>query len=265
MLTKADITRIKALHRASERKEQRLFLCEGFKLVRDMLGYFSCEILIISQELYPLLQGTLTDLPTQYSPRRLEVVPENFAFHKISTLQTPQPIAALFEIPKASSADLLAQTGLIILLDNVQDPGNVGTIIRTANWFGVEHILLTEGSADPFSPKVVQASMGALSQVHVSRLEQSAADFLSSYQGKVYGTFLDGESIYTTPNLPKETEPALLVMGNEGNGIGIEVEPYITHRLLIPPHRADIATESLNVAIATAICLSELKRPTHAL
>lgn len=262
MLSKADITRIRGLQKSTERKRQGLFVCEGFKLVRDMLGHFVCDTLVASSTLLRELTPILKSLTNAYRPHQIKEVADNFAFERISSLSTPQPILALFRIPEYSNKSLGSYQGLAIMLDNVQDPGNVGTIIRTANWFGVEHLILSEGCADAFSPKVVQASMGALAEVKITRLETASKDFLESYTGKIYGTFLDGTNIYTEASLSEPT-PALLIMGNEGNGIGRELEPYITHRLFIPPHRPNIATESLNVGIATAICLSEFRRAVY--
>lgn len=262
MLSKADMARIRALHRATERRAEGLFIAEGLKLVRDMLGRFACELLVLSEAAERDLAPLLERLPKGERPRRLEVVSVGFDFGRISSHSTPQPALALFHLPQRQGAEPYARRGLSLLLDNVQDPGNVGTIIRTANWYGVEHLLLSEGCADAFSPKVVQATMGALSEVQVTRLER-VTDFLTAYDGAVYGTFLDGADIYTEATLPAPETPALLIMGSEGRGISAEVEPYVTHRLFIPPHRAGIATESLNVGVATAICLSEFRRAAH--
>lgn len=263
MLTKAEIARIRGLHKSAERRQVGLFIAEGVKLVRDMLGRFACDTLVVSTSVMQTLRPVLEGIAPTFRPRHIYEEAEGFAFERISTQRTPQPALAVFHIPKSEVADLHQYSGLILLLDNVQDPGNMGTIIRSANWFGVQHLILTEGCADPFSPKVVQATMGALSEVQITRLDAPATEFLSAYRGRVYGTFLDGANIYTEGNLPCSSTPALLIMGNEGQGISPKLEPYITHRLLIPPHKAGIATESLNVGIATAICLSEFSRSTH--
>lgn len=263
MFTKTDIARIRGLHKASERRRQGLFICEGLKLVRDMLGHFFCDTLILSKTLHNELKPVLDRLTPTYLPLHVKEVPDNFAFGRISSLHTPQPILALFAIPESKPEHLHAQPGLMVMLDNVQDPGNVGTIIRTANWFGVEHLILTPGCADPFSTKVVQASMGALAKVTITKLENTT-NFLQRYKGSVYGTFLDGTNIYSEPYLPIPSS-ALLIMGNEGSGIGQELKPYITHKLFIPPHQDNPATDSLNVGVATAICLSEFRRSSYAL
>lgn len=263
MLSKSDIAFIKSLHRASARREHGLFVAEGTKLVHDMLGYFRCQLLVASESAYSTLNARLADLPQRLHPRRTEQVTDGFPFERISALHTPQPLLALFELPEYSLESLSTEHDLALLLDEVQDPGNMGTIIRTANWFGVRHILLTEGCADAFSPKVVQASMGALSQVATVRLEQPTEHFLSSYSGRIYGTFLDGSDLYAPGTISNEDHPRLLIMGNEGKGIRSSLEAYITDRLYIPPYTPieELASESLNVAIATAICLSELRHP----
>jgi TrmH family RNA methyltransferase len=149
---------------------------------------------------------------------------------------------------------------LCIVLDGVQVPGNLGTIIRLADWFGIHHIICSEDTADAFAPKVIQATMGAITRValHYTNLTR----FLSSFpQGiPVYGTFLEGENIYGKTLAPN----GLLIMGNEGNGIRPETQAYINQKLFIPPHPAGCETsESLNVAIATAICCAEFRRQLH--
>lgn len=263
MLSKTDISFIRGLHRTSERRLHRLFIAEGNKLVRDMMGYFGCCMLIAREREYEALKEHLLIIPKQYHPQRTEILSDNFDFERISALRTPQGMLALFELPIYTEENLHNYPDLMILLDDVQDPGNMGTIIRTANWFGVRKLLLTEGCADAFSPKVVQATMGALAQVATIRLSAEATSFLSRYEGRVYGTYLDGANLYTQGIDHHKLEAGLLVMGNEGKGISPTIEPYITERLYIPPYEAkeNTASESLNVAIATAICLSELRYP----
>lgn len=263
MLSKADLSFIRALGKASERRASGLFVAEGSKLVHDMLGSFACAALVVSQAQWVYLEPRIQELEPQMRPQRVEIVPESFDFGRISSLRTPQPALALLYLPQLGSLEPLHRSSeLLLLLDGVQDPGNLGTILRTADWFGVRHVLLAPGSADAFSPKVVQASMGALCRVHTIRLEAGSASFLSAYRGEVYGTFLDGTSLYTLPPSRSETGGRLLVMGNEGQGISPEVEHFVTQRVFIPPYAPEgMGSESLNVAIATAICLSELRRP----
>lgn len=175
---------------------------------------------------------------------------------RMSQQKSPQPVLAVFEIPKPTA--FVYRDRLTLALDAVQDPGNLGTIIRLADWFGVTDILAGPGCADPFAPKVVQATMGALGRVNIHRVE-SLARTLGGTNAPVLGTFLDGADLYAT-ELPLSPAP-IVVMGNEGNGISPEVAAQCSLRVRIPsfpPNRPTV--ESLNVATATAITLSELTR-----
>jgi len=150
-----------------------------------------------------------------------------------------------------------ASDDLVLCLDGVQDPGNLGTIIRTADWFGIKHIVCSQQTVDAFSPKVVQATMGSIARVSVHYTDLTS--FLTSLpEGTpVYGTFLDGKNLYHEQLKPN----GVIIMGNEGNGISAEIARHVTHRLLIPPYPADSDTaESLNVSIATAIICAEFRR-----
>lgn len=257
MLSKADQKRIKALQDAKARHEESCFVAEGIKLTEELLGHFPCTLLIVSEELYPQLRGLLEQLSGRYVPKRIELVSENFDWTRISGLRQPQPLLALFELPSYETPT--APAGLSLFLDRIQDPGNLGTILRTADWFGIEHIYLAPGTADPFAPKVVQSTMGALARVHIYKVADSL-EFLRHYQGIRLGTYLDGSDLYRS-ELPAAYEPALLVMGNEGQGIHPSLAPYIDQRLTIPAYPAGKPhTESLNVAIATALLLGELRR-----
>ena len=177
---------------------------------------------------------------------------------KVSFLQHPQDVLALFELPEIEELPVeQLRDHLTLALDDVQDPGNLGTIIRLADWFGIEHILCNQGTADAYSPKVVQATMGSIARVklHYTNL----AEYLEQLQDAVpvYGTFLDGNNLYAEKLSPS----GIIIMGNEGNGISEQVERYVTKRLLIPSYPAERPTaESLNVAIATAITCAEFRR-----
>jgi TrmH family RNA methyltransferase len=143
-----------------------------------------------------------------------------------------------------------------LALDRVQNPGNLGTIIRLADWFGISDIICSEDTADCFNPKVVQATMGAILRVHVHYINL-AAWLKNQHDTKIYGTFLEGENIYSA-QLDKS---GVIVMGNEGQGISAEVAATVSHKLLIPPYPADRSgSESLNVAVATAVICSEFRR-----
>ncbi len=258
-LTKREIEQAKKLAKGKERREQGLFLAEGFKLVRDMLGHFSLRELFISESLFAELESLFTSLPKNLV-QSVTILPDSFAFSRLSLQKTPQPAIAVFELPEEKLEAVFGAKGLVLFLDAVQDPGNMGTILRTADWFGVEHIVCAEGTADPFAPKVVQATMGALSRVQVHRLKGQSSDFLQKFKGQKIGTFLNGSNIYTTDLTGKSEQAQLLVMGNEGQGISDEVAKFIDTRLTIPTFGEATGSESLNVAIATAICLSELRR-----
>jgi TrmH family RNA methyltransferase len=159
-------------------------------------------------------------------------------------------------MPKSRLASVKPDTNLVLALDRVQNPGNLGTIIRLADWFGISDIVCSEDTADCFNPKVVQATMGAILRVRVHYT--NLAKWLGEQRGvKVYGTFLEGENIYSMA-LDKN---GVIVMGNEGQGVSSEVAAKVSHKLLIPPYPADrCGSESLNVAVATAVICSEFRR-----
>lgn len=261
MLSKAELKEIKALHEAKGRASQGAFLAEGAKLVAELLGSFACRLLVGERDALRELAPRLAGLPASQRPARTEEVAESFDWGRISALRQPQPLVAVFDLPADErQGDALPPAGsLSLFLDRVQDPGNLGTILRTADWFGVEDIYLAPGTADPFAPKVVQATMGALARVRLHRLTDSA-QFLASFDGTTIGTFLGGEDLYST-SFPAAPERLLLIMGNEGQGIHPSLSPHIQRRVTIPPYPADKPhTESLNVAIATALLLGELRR-----
>jgi len=171
---------------------------------------------------------------------------------KISTLKTPQDVVALVKIPAWPTLNYTTlQKKFSLVLDGIQDPGNMGTIIRTADWFGIDHIICSEDSVEVYNPKVVQATMGSLSRINVHYADLS--EIIPKINLPVFGALLDGENIYNT-NFGSE---GLLMMGNEGNGLRPEVKALINTAITIP--RTGNA-ESLNVAIATAICCSEIHR-----
>lgn len=251
MLSKAKIKLIQSLELKKKRKEERLFVAEGPKIVDDLLPYFPCRLLIAVPEW----------LHTHQRPDAqeiIEVTQEELC--KASFLKTPQEVLALFEIPKTTLPDNLPQKELCLALDDVQDPGNLGTIIRLADWFGIRHIICSKGTTDAFSPKTVQASMGAVARVSVHYTD--LPEYLSAIRPSlpevpIYGTFLEGENIYNEQLTPN----GIIVMGNEGNGIGPAVERCITNKLFIPNYpEGYVTSESLNVAIATAITCSEFRR-----
>jgi TrmH family RNA methyltransferase len=170
---------------------------------------------------------------------------------KISALATPNTCLAVFKMPKEKQ---IITSGLIVALDAVRDPGNLGTIMRLCDWFGIHQLICSKETVDIYNPKVVQATMGSIARVNVSYVDLN--DFVRTTSLPVFGTFMNGDNIYKA-SLPQE---GVIVMGNEANGISSELEKIIKNRLTIPRFGAIQKTESLNVATATAIVLSEFRR-----
>jgi TrmH family RNA methyltransferase len=248
MLTKNNAKRINSLRVKKFRNELGLFVAEGDRLVNEIMG----SSLDVVEVYHTSKWATGRAMP---NAKLVEV--SDGEMRSISGLESPPPVIALVRIPEYSAATEELDADLCLALDEVQDPGNLGTIIRLADWFGVEHIICSQGTVDAFSPKVVQASMGAIARVKIiycdlaSELEKLRARL------PIYGTFMDGENIYKTTL----THRGIIVMGNEGNGIGPTVEKRVTHRLHIPNFAVNRASvESLNVAMATAVVLSEFRR-----
>ncbi|MCQ2068467.1 MAG: RNA methyltransferase [Bacteroidaceae bacterium] len=249
MLSKNDIKNIKGLEQKKFRDERGLFVAEGHKLVGELLGIFNCILLVATDE----WAGSHANTPA----RRIEVVSAD-ELKRASLLRSPQDVLAVFQIPDwTQTISSAAKQNLVLALDDVQDPGNLGTIARIADWFGIKDIFCSKGTADIFNPKAVQATMGAIARVkiHYTDLVKEISALPASIP--VYGTFLDGETIYNTPL----SANGVIIMGNEGNGISKEVGKTVNRRLYIPNWPAGAATsESLNVAIATAIVCSEFRR-----
>lgn len=239
-----------ALRQAKVRRTEGLFVAEGPKLIGELLASFSCRLLVTTAASLPLVEG-LGHI------ERIVLLPESYDFGSLSSLRTPRPMIALLALPSPPPVSSISTPTL--LLDNVQDPGNVGSILRTADWFGCRSVLTTEGTADPFSPKVVQATMGALARVQVSQIAnpQTLLEEARAQGIPILGTFLDGEDLLSCSCLPRVHPPYILVMGNEGQGISPSVAQYVTQLLTIPPASPDgIQVESLNVAAAAAIVLA---------
>ena len=249
MLSKSKIKWIHSLELKKNRDEQNLFVAEGMKLVSDLLPHLQCRFLVVCSPDFDfnLYSNTVAEA---------EQVTEG-EYKKITLQKTPQGVLAVFEKPADTWNEAEIYNSLSLALDDVQDPGNLGTIIRLADWFGIRHVFCSLHCADVYSPKTIQATMGAIAGVKVHYVDLPS--FLRQMKGKipVYGTCMDGANIYE-----KTLENnAILVMGNEGNGISAAVEALVTEKLLIPcfsPSTA--ASESLNVSTATAITLSEFRR-----
>ena len=257
MISKAKQKLIHSLENKKGRRENGLFVAEGPKVVGDLLSRFPVKLVVAIDEWIQTNKHDLGDA---------EVISvTNDELRKASLLQHPQQVLALFELPKekAETEDVISSIlsdddeKLSLALDGVQDPGNLGTIIRVADWFGIEDIFCSENTVDAYSPKVIQATMGSIARVkvHYTNLEQLIHSLPNEYP--VYGTLLDGEDIYSQ----KLTRGGLIVMGNEGNGISPAIRPLVNHRLLIPNYPKERSTaDSLNVAIATAITCAEFRR-----
>lgn len=236
-LSKTQIKWVRSLQNKKTRDAMQLFVAEGTKCVEELEKSFTL---------------------------RLKVTPENATSSEISqmsSLRTPQGVIAVFEQKQIQPIDLSTKQ-LVLALDGIQDPGNLGTIIRTCDWFGIHHIICSSNTADCYNPKVVQATMGALSRVGLHYVDDLSAELLRCilYGYPIYGTLLDGKNIYSSDAIVKRNY-GVIVMGNEGNGISESVREIITHSLYVPSYSSKANTsESLNVGIATAIVLAEFRR-----
>lgn len=243
-----EIKRIRSLQQKKFRDESGLFVVEGEKMVAEALASaFSVE------EVY----------------KRDEIGEE--AMKRISSLSTPSPVLALVRKPSDIAPEslgyfdsMLSEPGFYIGLDSIRDPGNLGTIIRIADWFGVDAVFASHDTVDIFNPKTVQATMGAIFRVKFHYVSMPGiSDMILSHEGKVYGTFLDGENIYKRKLDTGADCPVMVVTGNESEGISDEVGSLVSDRLFIPPFPADVrGSESLNAAVATAITVAEFRRRT---
>ena len=246
MISKNQQKFIRQLEQKKYRKREGLFVAEGTKVVGDLLKRYTPEAI------YSTLQW---QAPDGISP---QIVTDE-ELQRISFQQHPQQVLALFPIPSQAGdypQTLLNEQTLTLALDGVQDPGNLGTIIRIADWFGVNTLICSEDTADAWNPKVVQATMGSLARVNIIYTSLTTLlDYLPD-NFPVYGTFLDGKDIYAE----QLTSGGLIIMGNEGNGISEEVRQRVNHHLLIPNFHQGETADSLNVAIATAITCSEFRR-----
>lgn len=251
MLSKNKIKYIHSLEQKKQRKSESAFVAEGHKSVGDLLRANYIPLLIIATEEWQC--PTLLPKECEY----ITVTEEEL--RKASLLLHPQQVLAVFNIPQSEHINYseIASNELCLCLDGVQDPGNLGTIIRTADWFGIRHIICSPVTADAYNPKVVQATMGSIARVKVTYTDLTTMLHSLPSSIPVYGTLLDGNDIYQT----ELSSNGIIVMGNEGNGVSQEVRKFLTHKLLIPsfPKESDTA-ESLNVSIATAIICSEFRR-----
>lgn len=249
MISKNRIKLIRSLDLKKNRRATGLFVAEGPKVVGDLLPHFRCEYLAATAE---WAEANKQHLPQEWD----EVTRDELA--RASFLRAPQQVIALFNQPDTNTeTSQLPSHQLCLALDDVQDPGNLGTIVRLADWFGIEHIFCSLDTADIYNPKTVQATMGAVARVHLHYQPLDGLIASLSPDTPVYGTFLNGSDIYKT----ELEQRGLIVLGNEGNGISPAIESLVTQRLYIPNYPEGRPTsESLNVAVATAVVCSEFRR-----
>ena len=239
-LSKNQLKLITSLGQKKYRQKHKLFVAEGIKVVREFLqSSFELHSLFTTNNAF---QGIPSNKVFQISSADL---------HKISSLKTPNKVLALFHIPEEVD---YSNSDLYVALDSVNDPGNLGTIIRLCDWFGIEHLLCSKETVDCFNSKVVQASMGSLTRVSIHYLDLIPT--FQKLQKLVFIADMDGENVYASV-LPTE---GILVLGNEANGVSVEIKNAANRVVSIPRFGSLKETESLNVATATAVLLSEFKR-----
>ena len=282
-ISKAQVKLVKSLQQKKYRDELNLFVAEGEKCVSELSKSFELEMLIIEDGV------TVNQSVLCQAKPVCTLSAQRSMLEQMSGMKTPQNVIGVFKKPNSpkdgltatrsnSDSGLTGEAGLFLALDGVQDPGNLGTIIRTCDWFGVYDIFCSLDTADCFNPKVVQATMGALARVrlHYVNLPEWLKELkITNYELRIYGTLLDGKDMYEVlSNSPKDgltsnsaavqqsegrSNNSIIVMGNEGNGISAPVRQLITHPIRIPSYNKDSSEviESLNVSIATAIVLAE--------
>ncbi len=238
MLSKSHIKLITSLKQKKYRLQHGFFVVEGVKTIKELLRS-------------KLTLHALYTIESFNIDAKDEILITEAELKRISFLMTPNKALAVFEIPEAKPIE---ENGLVLALDAVRDPGNLGTIIRLCDWFGVKDLVCSKETVDCFNPKVVQATMGSITRVNISYVDLEL--FLKETGLPVYGAFMDGDTVYNIQLLGK----GILVMGNEANGVSKEIEVLIKEKISIPRFGDLQATESLNVATATAILLSEFRR-----
>ncbi len=253
MISKNKIKYLKSLEMKKHRQAESVFVAEGPKIVGDLLNAgFEPTYLVVVE---------CSDFASRLQNFDLNGVQIDFVtaddLRKMSSLEAPQQVLAVLKQPIWQLDSNVASKELCLALDEVQNPGNLGTIIRLAAWFGIEHLFCSKGCADVYNSKTVQATMGGLAHVKVHYVD--LVEMIGNLPNgtPVYGTFLDGENLYGR----QLEQRGLIVMGNEGRGVSKEVENLVTEKLFIPNYPAEReSTESLNVAIATAIVCAEFRR-----
>jgi len=239
MITSAEIKLVKSLSQKKFRDLHGLFVAEGEKLVAEALH-------------------------SRFKVRDVYRVQEigEAAMARITGLSSPSPVLCTVERPQDLQSGEMPANGLFLALDGIRDPGNLGTILRIADWFGIDAVYASPDTVDVFNPKVVQATMGAIFRVQFHYTDIPAlCRKAREAGGAVYGTFLDGENLYKKSLSNGMERPSVIVIGNEANGISAATATCVTERLFIPPFPPDIpGSESLNAAVATAVTVAEFRR-----
>ena len=249
-ITNSQIKFIASLSQKKNREESHCFVAEGTKCVRDTWNHFNCRMIVATRSWYEQFghSGHIDRI----------VFANKQQMQRMSQFTTAAGVIAVYDIPEYDIDESEVRSNLNVILDNVQDPGNLGTIIRLADWYGIRNIFCTRNTVDVYNHKVVQATMGAISHIKVHYCDIEA--LLGRFEGiPVYGTFLDGDNIYKTAL----ENCGFVIFGNEGNGISARLSALVGHRLHIPSFtKGAEAPESLNVGIAAAITISEFRRRT---
>jgi len=251
MISKNQIKHVSSLKLLKFRKEFNAFVVEGEKIVEELLkSDFNINSLFATEDWLSNFKSELETKKIDFnkvSPKELE---------RISSLKTPNKVLAVVKIPKISLPQKDDFNDLILVLDKIQDPGNLGTIIRTADWFGVKHIVCSEDTVDTFNPKVTQSTMGSFLRIktHYTKLEHFFENDVPK-ELKIYGAFLDGENMYNH-TFPQK---GILIIGNESKGISDKIARFVTMQISIPAHPNN-AAESLNASVAAAILMNEFRR-----
>jgi RNA methyltransferase, TrmH family len=253
MLNKARINFIISLQKKKAREEEQLYVIEGDKLVREFLeAGVNVRMLVAKPEF-------LNSLPQVHKGGIAEIISASYEeLKKISTLKSPHNALAVIEMPEIKADQPSFKKSLTVVLDTVQDPGNLGTIIRAAAWFGIKNIYCSPDCVDVFNPKVIQASMGAILHVNVFYTDLRAfLEIAANSKIRVFGAMIEGESIYSY----KLDNHGIILLGNESKGISEELMPYITDRIMIPKFAVEgTGIDSLNVSMAASVIFSEFTR-----
>jgi len=239
MLVKSQIKLIRSLQQKKYRNQHGLFFVEGKKTVDELLASDFKAHSVFSDD--ASFFNSSDDIFSEISSNDLK---------QISFLKNPNGVLGLFHIPESKKVDF---TDWIVALDDVRDPGNLGTIIRLCDWFGIRNLVCSKNTVDCFNPKVLQATMGSISRVNITYVDLAA--FLTESKSPIYGAFMNGESVYEC----KLPEKGIIILGNEGKGISTEIHSLTNQKISIPQFGSK-TTESLNVATATAILLNEIRR-----